>query len=95
MVLVSEAAPDGGRDGAAARHPLVRPFLGVGLLGGFTTFSTYAVDTARLLEGGRPGPASAYLAGTVGAALAAVALAAWATRALVRRRRRPPAGERP
>ncbi|CAM5350095.1 Putative fluoride ion transporter CrcB [Streptomyces microflavus] len=25
-------------------HPLVRPFLGVGVLGGFTTFSTYAAD---------------------------------------------------
>jgi CrcB protein len=25
-------------------HPLVRPFLGTGVLGGFTTFSTYAVD---------------------------------------------------
>ncbi|TWP44741.1 CrcB family protein [Lentzea tibetensis] len=25
-------------------HPLVRPFLGVGVLGGFTTFSAYAVD---------------------------------------------------
>ena len=26
------------------RHPLLRPLLGVGVLGGFTTFSTYAVD---------------------------------------------------
>ena len=25
-------------------HPLVRPFFGTGVLGGFTTFSTYATD---------------------------------------------------
>ena len=30
-------------------HPLLRPFLGTGILGGFTTFSTFAVDTDRLL----------------------------------------------
>ena len=28
-----------------AGHPLLRPFVGVGVLGGFTTFSTYAVQT--------------------------------------------------
>ena len=27
-----------------AAHRLVRPFFGTGVLGGFTTFSTYAVD---------------------------------------------------
>src|SRR5437763_10088263 len=30
-------------------HRLLRPFLGVGVLGGFTTFSTYAVDLLGLL----------------------------------------------
>ena len=29
-------------------HPLMRPFLGVGLLGGYTTFSTYAEQTRAL-----------------------------------------------
>src|SRR4051794_7335871 len=33
-------------------HPLIRPFLGVGVLGGFTTFSTFAVDAQSLLLGG-------------------------------------------
>jgi CrcB protein len=63
-----------------AAHPLVRPFLGTGVLGGFTTFSTYAVDAQRLLDAGRAGTALAYLAVTVVAALAAVTVGAVATR---------------
>ena len=34
------------------RAPLLRPFLGTGVLGGFTTFSTYAVDAEQLLAAG-------------------------------------------
>ena len=67
---------------------LARPFLGVGVLGGFTTFSTYAVDAQQLLVGQRPGTALAYLGGTVVAALAGVSLGVTGTRAvtgLVRR----------
>ncbi|WP_206323859.1 CrcB family protein [Streptomyces sp. HNM0574] len=81
MVLVSE----GGRAGRA--HPLVRPFLGVGVLGGFTTFSTYAVDVALLLERGpaAAGAALAYLLATPVGALAAVWAAAAATRAVLAR----------
>jgi CrcB protein len=61
-------------------HPLLRPFLGTGVLGGFTTFSTYCVDIERLVDGGHAGTALAYLAGTVAAALAAVSAGAWSTR---------------
>ncbi|RSS82462.1 CrcB family protein [Streptomyces sp. WAC06614] len=75
MVLVGE----GGR----TAHPLVRPFLGVGVLGGFTTFSTYAVDFARLLDGGRAGLALGYAGTTAAAALAAVWTAASLTRRAV------------
>ncbi|WP_367336852.1 CrcB family protein [Phycicoccus sp.] len=32
-------------------HRLARPFVGVGVLGGWTTFSTLAVDTVRLGDG--------------------------------------------
>ena len=32
-------------------HHLARPFVGVGVLGGWTTFSTLAVDTVRLGDG--------------------------------------------
>jgi len=66
-------------------HPLVRPFLGVGVLGGFTTCSTYALDAVRLVEGGAAGTALAYLGGTLAAALGAVRAAAAATRAVVAR----------
>ncbi|MDR8407297.1 CrcB family protein [Nonomuraea sp. 3-1Str] len=55
-------------------HPLVRPFLGVGVLGGYTTFSTYVVDAQRTLQAGEPRTALAYLAGTLVAALLAVHL---------------------
>ena len=30
-------------------HRLLRPFLGVGVLGGYTTFSTFALDSDRLI----------------------------------------------
>jgi fluoride exporter len=64
-------------------HRLARPFLGVGVLGGFTTFSTYTVDVQRLLLAHRPGMALGYLLGTLAAALVTVWLGATATRALV------------
>ncbi|MEU8545427.1 fluoride efflux transporter CrcB [Streptomyces roseoverticillatus] len=70
----------------AAPHRLLRPFLGTGVLGGFTTFSTYAVDIQRLSAHGHLATALAYLAGTLAAALAAVWAAATATRAALLRR---------
>ncbi|MER5917513.1 fluoride efflux transporter CrcB [Streptomyces sp. NPDC001982] len=63
-----------------AAHRLVRPFFGTGVLGGFTTFSTYAVDIQRLVDGGHPGTGLAYLAATLCAALGAVWLASLAAR---------------
>ncbi|WP_246123996.1 fluoride efflux transporter CrcB [Nocardia bhagyanarayanae] len=53
-------------------HRLLRPFLGVGLLGGFTTFSTYSLEIRRLLESGAAIEALGYLGGTVAASLVAV-----------------------
>lgn len=52
---------------------LVRPFLTVGVLGGYTTFSTYAVGVQRLVDADVPGTALAYLALTPVCAVAAVA----------------------
>jgi fluoride exporter len=51
----------------------VRPFLGVGVLGGYTTFSTYVLETRDLLAGGRPEVALAYLFGSLVAGVVAVA----------------------
>lgn len=51
-----------------------RPFLAVGVLGGFTTFSTYAVETLGLLRDGAAGTAVAYAAGSLVAGLLAVRL---------------------
>ncbi|MEU1886780.1 CrcB family protein [Micromonospora rifamycinica] len=53
--------------------PLVRPFLAVGVLGGFTTFSAYVVDVHRALAAGAIGTALGYLAGTLVGGLLAVA----------------------
>lgn len=80
MVLIGR----GGRGGRPA-HPLVRPFLGVGVLGGFTTFSAYALDFYKLLEREEAGTAFACAAGTVVGALGAVWLGASATRTVVTR----------
>jgi CrcB protein len=71
MVLVAEATRG---------HPLTRPFLGVGVLGGYTTFSGYAVDAQRLLAGGHVATALAALAATPVLALVAVTVAASVTR---------------
>jgi len=65
MVLVTDVWPS---------RRLLRPFLGTGLLGGYTTFSTYIVDIQHLLEASAARTALAYLAGTVLAALAATYL---------------------
>lgn len=70
----------------------VRPFLGVGVLGGYTTFSTYMLDTRDLLASGELAAAFGYLFGTLLAGLLAVwlgvAVARAGTAAAVRRRRR-------
>jgi CrcB protein len=57
------------------RRALVALALGPGLLGGFTTLSTYSDEARRLLADGRTALASAYLLGTLAACLLAVAVA--------------------
>lgn len=58
--------------GGAVHWPLARPFLGTGVLGGFTTFSGYSADAVVLARDGSPIVAGAYLVGTLALCLAAV-----------------------
>ncbi|MFE2957824.1 fluoride efflux transporter CrcB [Nocardia tengchongensis] len=76
-----------------AAHRLLRPFLGVGFLGGFTTMSTYAVEVRTLLESGRIGSGLGYLGGTVVTGLIAVVLGVGTTRWVSGTARRLGAGD--
>jgi CrcB protein len=42
-----------------------RPFLAVGILGGYTTFSTFSLETVELILRGSYGTAAGYAAGTL------------------------------
>lgn len=61
----------------------VRPFLGVGVLGGYTTFSTYMLDTRGLLASGHIPAAFGYLFGTLLIGLLAVWAGILSARAVV------------
>jgi CrcB protein len=69
-----------------ANH-LLRPFLATGVLGGFTTFSTYVVGMQHDLSAAAPRTALAYGAGTALAALTAAWVGVQAANALVNARR--------
>jgi CrcB protein len=60
---------------AVRRHALLPPLLGTGVLGGFTTLSTWSEQTRALYDGGHTGLAGLYLLGTFAVCLAAVAVA--------------------
>lgn len=65
LVVLEERAPT---------NRALRPLLGTGVIGGYTTFSTFAVETVVMLRAGAVGDVFAYLAASVaGAALAAAA----------------------
>lgn len=69
--------------------PVWRAFLGVGVLGGFTTFSTFSLDAVRLAQDGHWERALAYAVSSVGLSLGGAVLglrlADALTGALVRR----------
>jgi CrcB protein len=67
-------------------HRLVRPFFGTGVLGGFTTFSTYSLDVVTLVRVGQSARAIEYLFATAIGAMLAVTLGVLTTRRLVARR---------
>lgn len=49
-----------------------RLFLGIGLLGGFTTFSAFSLETVNMIERGESGTALLYAGGSVVGAIAAL-----------------------
>jgi CrcB protein len=57
---------------ASHRVPIVRPLLMIGLLGGWTTYSTLAVEATLLVKDGDVGTMVAYLVATVAGGLALV-----------------------
>jgi len=75
MVVVVERWPE---------HLLVRPFFGTGILGGFTTFSTYVVDTRTLVAADRAAVAAAYVLGTLVVGLLAVVAGLRVTERVIR-----------
>ncbi len=67
----------------------LRPFLGVGILGGFTTFSAYTSQTRELLIDGQAPTAWLYLFGSTALGLLAVWAGIAAATAMIGSRMRP------
>jgi CrcB protein len=65
----------------AKDHPL-RLLLGVGLLGGYTTFSTFSLDSVLLLQKGEYAQAAFYVIGSVVLSILALVAGLWIVRSL-------------
>ena len=61
--------------------PEIRAFLTVGILGGYTTFSTFSLDSALLIERGAFTAAAAYVAGSALLSILALFAGMWLVRA--------------
>ena len=64
--------------------PWVQPFLGAGVLGGYTTYSTFAVEVVDLVDDGALGVAAGYVLASIVGGVAAVALGDLAVRRTAR-----------
>ena len=64
-------------------NPWLRPFLAVGVLGGYTTYSAFAVEVVRLVEVGAWPSAAGYVAASVLGGVVAVAAGLLAARAVL------------
>ena len=58
----------------AANQDTQRLLLGVGFLGGFTTFSAFSLDAVQLVQSGRVGLAAAYIGLSVAVSIVALLL---------------------
>ena len=69
---------------AAAHRGLTHlsPLVMTGLLGGFTTFSAFSLETMTLVERGQIGPAMLYVALSVGLSVGGLALGMTLTRGI-------------
>lgn len=59
------------------------PFVMTGLLGGFTTFSAFSLETVTLMERGAFGAAAIYVALSVGLSIAALMAGLWLARGVL------------
>jgi CrcB protein len=57
-----------------------RLFLATGVLGGYTTFSSFSLDAVLLYERGEWGSAAAYVAGSVVLSIAGLTIGLWLAR---------------
>ena len=62
--------------------PEVRAFLTVGILGGYTTFSTFSLDSVLLIQRGAYASAAAYIVGSTMLSIGALFAGLWLVRAL-------------
>ena len=75
-------------EGLVLRAPEVswpRPFVGVGVLGGYTTYSAFAVEVVQLVESGAALGAGGYVVASVVGGIAAVAAGTLAAHRLLGR----------
>ncbi|MBM1633525.1 fluoride efflux transporter CrcB [Sulfitobacter mediterraneus] len=59
------------------------PLVMTGLLGGFTTFSAFSLETVTLMERGQIGAAGLYVALSVGLSVAGLMLGLWMARGVL------------
>lgn len=62
--------------------PELRAFLTVGILGGYTTFSTFSLDSVLLIQRGAYASAAAYVVGSAALSILALFAGLWLVRAL-------------
>lgn len=78
LVLLAEQFP---------RGRLARPLIGTGVIGAYTTFSTFMIEAVQLARAGRPLQAAVYVAISLVGGLAAVAVGMVGARSSVRAER--------